>query len=78
MWEFLRHCRNAAAHGGKFHLLNGEPCRPANWGRFSIVASMHGTPLVFNQGSAGLLSPGDPLRLLWDIEQTYPGIYSSN
>lgn len=24
LWEFLRHCRHAAAHGGRFNLLNGE------------------------------------------------------
>jgi hypothetical protein len=75
LWEFLKHCRNAAAHGGKFNLLHGEPRRNAVWGRFQIEPSMQGTPLVWNPGSNGLLSPGDPLKLLWDIEQSYSNIY---
>ena len=25
LWEFLRHCRNAAAHGGRFNFRNNEP-----------------------------------------------------
>ena len=28
LWEFLRHCRNAAAHGGSFNFQNGEPKLP--------------------------------------------------
>jgi hypothetical protein len=78
LWEFLRHCRNAAAHGGRFNLLNGEPHRPAVWGRFTITPAMQGTPLVATaEQSPGLLAPGDPLRLLWDIEQAFPNIISS-
>ena len=29
IWEFLRHCRNAAAHGGLFHFFRGEPKNPS-------------------------------------------------
>jgi len=72
LWEFLRHCRNAAAHGGRFNLRHGEPLRPAVWGRFSVTASLQGTWLIATEEAAGLLAPGDPLRLLWDLEQANP------
>jgi hypothetical protein len=72
LWEFLRHCRNAVAHGGKFSFKYGEPKRPAIWGNFTLAKSMQGTLLFKNQQHVGLLSPGDPIRLLWDIEQAYP------
>lgn len=75
LWEFLRHCRNAAAHNGLFHFEHGEPRRPAEWGKFRLDATMNGTPL-FKKGEAfpGLLFIGDPIRLLWDIEQAYPNM----
>jgi hypothetical protein len=72
LWEFLRHSRHAAAHGGTFNLLYGEPRRPACWGSFEITAELQGTSLFKDAMGAGLLSPGDPIRLLWDIEQAYP------
>ncbi len=72
LWEFLRHCRNAAAHRGSFNFLHGEPLRPAQWGPFHITASFQGTPLFKEVDGRGLISPGDPIRLLWDIEQAYP------
>jgi hypothetical protein len=72
LWEFLRHSRNAAAHGGTFNLLHGEPRRPAYWGSFMITAKLQGTSLFKDAAGTGLLSPGDPIRLLWDIEQAYP------
>jgi hypothetical protein len=72
LWEFLRHCRNAAAHGGRFNFQHGEPRRPATWGRFRIDPSLQGTCLAATEEAAGLLAPGDPLRLLWDIEQANP------
>jgi hypothetical protein len=72
LWEFLRHCRHAAAHGGSFNFLHDEPRRLAQWGHFQIERSMQGTPLFKRQDGVGLLSPGDPIRLLWDIEQAYP------
>lgn len=68
VWEFLRHCRNAAAHGGKFHLLHGEPTKPAYWGQMQLTTQLHGTPLFKESGGGGLLSPGDVIRLLYDIE----------
>lgn len=76
LWEFLRHCRNAAAHGGLFKIdvHRGEPRHLAEWGRFRIEATLHDTPLFKDETGWGLLSPGDPIRLLWDIEQAYPSM----
>jgi len=74
LWEFLRHCRNAAAHGGKFTFLNNEPRRPAQWGKFNIITGLENTPLFKGEDGIGLLSPGDPIRLLWDIEQAFPNM----
>jgi hypothetical protein len=76
LWEFLRHCRNAAAHGGRFHFLYGEPRRLAQWGKFRIERSLQGTNLAAMPEEQGLLAPGDALRLLWDIEQAYPSMMS--
>lgn len=74
LWEFLRHCRNAAGHGGKFNFLHGEPRRPANWGAVEIVSGLQGSQLFKGADGQGLLGPADPIFLLWDIEQTYPGL----
>lgn len=72
LWEFLRHCRNAAAHGGRFSFRNNQPSRPARWGRYALSRATHeGVPLIMHKGIPGLFGPGDPLRLLWDIEQQY-------
>jgi hypothetical protein len=71
LWEFLRHCRNAAAHGGYFNLAHGEPQRPAQWGRMKIERYLQGTALFKDGTGNGFLSPGDPIHLLWDIERTY-------
>lgn len=76
LWEFLRHCRNAAAHNGLFHFHKGEPRYSAKWGKFNIEATMQGTPLFGDKITSGLLGPGDPLRLLWDIEQAYPSMHA--
>lgn len=69
VWQFLRHCRNAAAHGGRFNLRHGEPSRPAAWKSLSIQPSLHGTPLFGILDEKGLLALGDAILLLWDIEQ---------
>lgn len=74
LWEFLRHCRNAAAHGGLFTFRRNEPGRPAEWGHFRIERAMEETQLFKDDKGVGLLSPGDPIRLLWDIEQSYPSM----
>lgn len=74
LWEFLRHCRNAVAHNGCFTFTRDEPRRPAAWGKFEIERSWEGLHLFKDYKGSGLLSPGDPIRLLWDIEQAYPDL----
>ena len=74
LWEFLRHCRNAAGHGGKFNLLHGEPKRLAKWRCLEITTALHGTSLMVGSDGVGLLRPADPIHLLWDIEQAYPAL----
>jgi hypothetical protein len=72
LWEFLRHCRNAAAHGGSISFKGGEPHRLAQWGCLVFVSTLQGLPLFNAADRAGMLSPGDPIRLLYDIERAYP------
>ena len=72
LWEFLRHCRNAAGHGGKFNFMHGEPRRPAKWETVEIVPGLQGSPLFKGRDGIGLLGPADPILILWSIEQAYP------
>jgi hypothetical protein len=75
VWEFLRHCRNAAAHNGRFHFLGSEPIRPAIWRGHTLLKSMHGTRLFWgSEEEPGLLRPADPVHILWDIEQGLPNL----
>jgi hypothetical protein len=74
LWEFLRHCRNAAGHGCKFNFLYDEPKRPAIWGKLEITQNHQGQPLFIDGTNNGFMSPGDVLGLLWDLEQSYPDI----
>lgn len=74
VWEFLRHCRNAAAHGGRFHFIGDEPRRPAHWHHLQITSGLQGVKLFKDASRDGLLEIGDPVRLLWDIEQANPGM----
>lgn len=78
LWEFLRHCRNGVTHNGLFYFERNEPRRPAEWGRFKIDAALQGTPVFKDAAGKGMLSLGDPVRLLWDIEQAYPGMAISS
>jgi hypothetical protein len=72
LWEFLYHCRNAGAHDGRFTFRNGQPKHPAIWGRYIMSRETYeGMPLIPYKGTTGFFAPGDPLRLLWDIEQKY-------
>ena len=67
--EFLRHCRNAVAHNGKFE-IRGALKTPAAWRGMSISPSMHGQPLFKSPKQLnGYLNLGDPIALLWDVEQ---------
>jgi hypothetical protein len=72
LWQFLRHCRHAAAHGGKVSFKGNEPKHLAQWGCLVFVRTLQGSPLFKSEDGVGMLSPGDPIRLLYDIEQAYP------
>ena len=74
LWEFLRHCRNAAAHGGRFFIdeKKGEPRRPAEWRGFRIELSLQGKPLIETPATPGFLGRGDPIVLLHDLEAAFP------
>lgn len=78
VWEFFRHCRNAAAHGGRFHFKYNkrfkqqEPVHPAIWRGLAITTSMEGQPLVVPMNKEEpFLKPGDVLWLLADLESTF-------
>ena len=71
-WEFLRHCRNAAAHGGVFTFRGPKPLLPATWRGLSIERQMHGSLLFVDPPTPGFLGPGDVLHLLADIEKAFP------
>lgn len=71
IWNFFYHCRNAAAHGGRFNITNMRRF-PAKWGDLEITFLMNGNNLFSTPNNKdGLLAPGDPIRLLWEIEQRY-------
>jgi hypothetical protein len=71
-WEFLRHCRNGAAHNGRFKLRHGEPRRPARWRGVTIASDLDGAPVFRNLQGEGVLALGDPLLLLLDLEKANP------
>ncbi len=68
VWQFLRHCRNAAAHNGMFTFRPHEPKHPATWRTKTVTRALEGT-LLFNDGvQPGFLGPGDALHLLTDLD----------
>jgi hypothetical protein len=63
--ELLRHLRNAAAHGNRFNLANGEPRKAAHFeGAFRITPSLHERPDVLFD----FIGAGDILDLLAFLE----------
>jgi hypothetical protein len=74
LWEFFRHCRNGAAHNGRFRFVGNEPIRPAEWRTFRIERALNGTPVFAGPDGRGLLEPGDCLAFLSDVEAATPGI----
>jgi hypothetical protein len=72
LWEFLRHCRNAVAHNGRFHFRNGEPRRLAEWRGIRVESRLQNTPLFDEDPELGILGPADPIVLLADLELAYP------
>lgn len=73
--EFLRHCRNAAVHDGLFNFGSTGPREPASWNEIVLGPDHNKTPIFNDQNGVGLLSPGDSIRLLYDVEQTYPDLH---
>lgn len=61
--EFVRHVRNAVAHGNRFHFRNDEPSRPARFRDFEIRRDLEGTVLFWE-----FMGPGDTLDLLQEVE----------
>jgi hypothetical protein len=58
--EFLRHLRNAVAHGNRFSFRPNEPSRIAAFGSLTITTALQGfTPVLFD-----FVRPGDCLALL--------------
>lgn len=51
--EFMRHVRNAAAHGNSFHFAHNEPRRPAHFKGFVIDHALQGRKLLFEYMSTG-------------------------
>lgn len=74
LWEFLRHCRNAAAHRGNFNFLSGEPKRLARWRSLEIGSDLQDRPLFPDPPTDGFIGIGDVLYLLADIEVAFPEI----
>ncbi|KNH21171.1 hypothetical protein ACU18_03315 [Arthrobacter sp. ZBG10] len=61
--EFLRHLRNAAAHGNRWHFVGQEPKFPAKLRSIELDSSMHGTTALYS----GTVGPGDFFDLLDDV-----------
>ena len=50
--QFLRHCRNAAAHNGAFTFNRGQPDKPAELHGIEVTRGLEGTPLSYVHGFA--------------------------
>ena len=70
IWNFLYHCRNAAAHNNKFKIEKDR--FPAKWRNLEIIKSIGRAYLFPIKEEKGFLNFGDPIALLWDIEQKCP------
>jgi hypothetical protein len=71
VFEFLRHCRNAAAHGNRFHFTNREPSRPAKWKTIELDHTKHGDSNIMQdvECCSKTLAPADVLALLIDVDK---------
>jgi hypothetical protein len=65
--QFLRHLRNASAHGNRFNLASGQPDKPAQWNTKVIEPGLHRQECFF-----AFLGPGDLTPLLVDISKLLP------
>lgn len=71
LWQFFRHVRNAAAHGGKFNLQRNQPDKPAEWGEKRIERGLNGKRLVSFIGQEGFLETGEIILLLLSVEEKF-------
>jgi len=69
IWEFLRHCRNAAAHSGRFTLRKNEPTKLAKWRDLEITKELNDEMLFRTDEDEGFLQPGDVFYLLEDLDE---------
>ena len=69
IWNFFYHCRSASAHDNKFKIEKDR--FPAKWRALEITKIMNGNKLFKENKHDGFLNFGDPIALLWDIEQKY-------
>jgi len=65
--EFLRHTRNAVAHGNRFNITSPLK-RPAFFRSYSISETLHGRQLLKDREGDGYLYAGDALALLDFLE----------
>lgn len=77
LWEFFRHVRNAAGHGGQFTFKKSEPSRPAEWRGIKIDRSLQGASLFRLPSRSGLIDFADPILLLADVERACPALRPS-
>lgn len=72
--EVLRHVRNAASHGNRFHFSDCEPARPAKWRSFVIDERHKGDRNRLNKITCfpDTLGPADLVMLLCDVDQLLP------
>ena len=73
IWQFFKHIRNAAAHGGQFHFNRKEPKFAAKWGQYEIVHEMK-YESAFEFINSGMLSYSNIIDLLLEVEATHPQI----
>lgn len=64
--NFLYHCRNGVAHGGKFTGMKAARF-PATFGNLEITNSLAGTNVFKDEEQNGLLGYGDPIHVITRI-----------
>ena len=71
-FEFLRHVRNAVAHGNKFNITSPLK-RRASFRTYSISETLDGRRLLRDKEGEGYLHDGDALALLDYLETSIEG-----
>ncbi|EFL32200.1 predicted protein [Streptomyces viridochromogenes DSM 40736] len=60
--QFVRHFRNACAHGNRWHFQNAEPRQPAELRGIVLTSALHGS-----KAAGGTVGAGDYLDMLDDV-----------